>query len=353
MIISTANIEMSSTRKYECSRTDAYAYSSARMSAAKASTVVASSKEGDGGFLPTLNYKLLKGGSSDVATDTTTKGANAPEKSNLSKLMSDNDAKVRYQTLLFLFKQLFAHRMGGDYSCSMETLATDYLNNSSLTVETMDHLYSYSESETTTFSTTGTVVTEDGRELSFGVEIGMSRSFRAEFTESCSWIQNPSLDPLVINLEGDVADVSDQKFFFDLDQDGEDEYISKLAKGSGFLALDKNNDGIINDGSELFGTKSGDGFGDLALYDEDGNGWIDEADEIFDKLRIWCFDENGNGELYGLKESGVGAICLNRIATKFSLNDDFNNNHATIQETGLFLFESGKAGTVQHLDLAT
>ena len=88
-------------------------------------------------------------------------------------------------------------------------------------------------------------------------------------------------------------ELSDQTFYFDLDADGEEEEISML-KGSGYLALDKNEDGIINDGSELFGTGNGDGFADLARYDEDGNGWIDENDSIWSKLKIWCKDENGN-----------------------------------------------------------
>ena len=44
-----------------------------------------------------------------------------------------------------------------------------------------------------------------------------------------------------------------------------------MLNGSGYLALDKNGDGTINDGSELFGTRNGDGFADLAQYDEDGN----------------------------------------------------------------------------------
>ena len=53
-----------------------------------------------------------------------------------------------------------------------------------------------------------------------------------------------------------------------------------LGKGSGFLALDKDGNGKIDDGNELFGTKSSDGFGDLREYDSDGSGWIDENDEI-------------------------------------------------------------------------
>mgnify|MGYP000465316364 CR=1 FL=1 len=54
-----------------------------------------------------------------------------------------------------------------------------------------------------------------------------------------------------------------------------------LQGGSGYLALNKNGDGVINDGSELFGTASGDGFYDLSMYDEDGNGWIDENDHAY------------------------------------------------------------------------
>ena len=131
------------------------------------------------------------------------------------------------------------------------------------------------------------------------------------------------------------------------------EYISQLSAGSGYLALDKNGDGEINDGSELFGTASGDGFADLAQYDSDGNGWIDEADEIFDKLRIWSVDASGESTLIGLGKAGVGAIYLGSSDTEFSLNDMHNNTNAVIRKTGMFLYENGMAGTVQQLDLAT
>ena len=59
-------------------------------------------------------------------------------------------------------------------------------------------------------------------------------------------------------IGSDTADVRDQTFKFDLDADGREDEISMLGKGSGFLALDKNGNGKIDDGSELFGTKSGD-----------------------------------------------------------------------------------------------
>lgn len=209
------------------------------------------------------------------------------------------------------------------------------------------------EQETTAFQTTGSVVTADGRTLDFNLEFQMSREFASYYEESVSLENARFLDPLVINLDTDVASVSDQKFFFDLDADGKEESISGLHPGSGYLALDINGNGIIDDGKELFGTASGDGFLDLAKYDDDGNGWIDEKDAIFEKLLIWATDENGNSELYHLKEKDVGALYLGRVSTEHSLNDPLTNRaNGVIRSSGLFLYENGTAGTLQQLDLA-
>ena len=124
-------------------------------------------------------------------------------------------------------------------------------------------------------------------------------------------------------------------------------------EGSGFLALDKNNDGKINDGSELFGTKSGDGFKDLARYDEDHNGWIDENDSVFSKLKVWMKDEDGKDILLDLKRADVGAIYLGNADTQYSLKDDNHRLNAEVKKTGIYLKESsGAVGTVNHLDLA-
>ena len=209
------------------------------------------------------------------------------------------------------------------------------------------------EQETTAFQTTGSVVTADGRTLDFNLEFQMSREFASYYEESVSLENARFLDPLVINLDTNVASVSDQKFFFDLDADGKEESISGLHPGSGYLALDINGNGIIDDGKELFGTASGDGFLDLAKYDDDGNGWIDEKDAIFEKLLIWATDENGNSELYHLKEKDVGALYLGRVSTEHSLNDPLTNRaNGVIRSSGLFLYENGTAGTLQQLDLA-
>ncbi len=207
------------------------------------------------------------------------------------------------------------------------------------------------EKEDTVFGSTGVVHTADGREICFGAELRMSRSF-ASISQSISAENYIVTDPLVFNAGSDVATISDKKFRFDIDCDGKEEDISYATGNSGFLALDKNGDSKIGDGSELFGTKSGDGFADLSKYDSDGNGWIDEADDIFEDLLIWQKDDEGNDKLISLKDFGVGAIYLGNVDTEFSLNNEADNAaNGIIRKTGIYLKENGDVGSVQHVDL--
>lgn len=217
--------------------------------------------------------------------------------------------------------------------------------------EYKEQLY-YEESESTSFSTTGTVKCADGRQINFNLEMQMSRKFTAYYEKNYQSVQPKVCDPLVINLDSNIASMSDQKFLFDLDADGKEEMISMLGAGSGYLALDKNGDGTINDGNELFGPQSGNGFADLAKYDSDKNGWIDENDDIWSKLLIWTKDQNGEDRCFSLSQKNVGAICLSNAATDFSLNSTDNKTNGIIRKTGVFLYESGEVGTVQHLDVA-
>lgn len=210
----------------------------------------------------------------------------------------------------------------------------------------------FGEYENTAYEAAGKVRTADGREIEFNISLEMSRAF-CEQNETFVQEEIILTDPLVINLNTSHAAVSDQKFLFDIDADGKADEIAGLGEGSGLLALDQNRDGKINDGSELFGAKSGDGFKDLAQYDEDGNGWIDEADAIFKDLKIWMKNEDGSDRLISLKEAGVGALYLGSANTRFSLNDQATNEtNAVIQKTGVYLKESGEVGTMQHVDFA-
>lgn len=270
---------------------------------------------------------------------------NASQVSDLRKSIQ----KMQEDTLCWLLRILF----GGDTRLIDQSQNTEFVNN--VQQEFGGHYestYYYNESEYTSFETTGTAVTADGRKISFNVNLQMSRQFMEYSNTSIDFGAPQLTDPLVINLDNNIAHVSDQTFRFDIDADGTLDTISMLGPGSGYLALDKNEDGVINDGSELFGATSGNGFADLAAYDSDGNGWIDEADEVFDKLRIWSKGANGRDVLVGLGVAGVGAIYLGSADTEFSLNSAKNNTNAVIRQTGVFLYENGNAGTIQHVDVA-
>ncbi|WP_018702670.1 hypothetical protein [Anaeromusa acidaminophila] len=216
-------------------------------------------------------------------------------------------------------------------------------------VETRTH--TVSEAEYTAWSAQGRVTTEDGRTVQIDQTSLMLRSAEMVQTQSTATLE----DPLVIQYgKGSAAvGLTEEKYAFDLDADGQKDSMSFVKPGAGFLALDQNGDGKINDGSELFGAKSGDAFGDLAKFDADGNGWIDENDDVYGKLRIWAKDDQGKDQLLSLKEADVGAIYLGSVATEFSLKDSRNELQGQVRQSGLFLRDSGEVGTVQRLDLAT
>ncbi len=211
---------------------------------------------------------------------------------------------------------------------------------------------SYSESEQTDFSAAGVINTADGKQIAFSLSLSMSRSYQQESSTTLTIGDTRRLqDPLVLNFDGEAAQLTDQRFAFDLDADGDKESINFVAGGSGFLAFDRNGDGKINDGSELFGAASGNGFGELAALDDDHNGWIDENDAAFTKLQVWTKDSNGNDQLATLKEANVGAIGLGHVATAFDLKNADNDLQGRIRSSGVFLQEDGKVGTVQQIDL--
>lgn len=215
-----------------------------------------------------------------------------------------------------------------------------------------DYSERYSESEQTNFDATGVIRTEDGKEIKFNLSLSMTRSYSEESSTSIRLGDaRQKKDPLVINFGGNSAQLTSQRFKFDIDADGQADEINFVSGGSGFLALDRNGDGKINDGSELFGAKSGDGFAELAALDTDNNGWIDENDDAYGKLSVWTKDANGKDQLMTLKQANVGAISLSRVATPFEVKTPQNAQLGEIRSTGVYLRENGTAGTVQQVDL--
>ncbi|STZ07745.1 Uncharacterised protein [Moraxella caprae] len=133
-------------------------------------------------------------------------------------------------------------------------------------------------------------------------------------------------DPLALDLDGDgietIAHDKLKKAVFDHDGDGIAHATGWVKKDDGILVLDRNGDGVINDGREVFGDstilRTGEtakhGYEALADLDSDGNGKINADDAKFNELRVWRdLDSDGVsdvGELFGLHELGIGALNL-------------------------------------------
>ena len=170
----------------------------------------------------------------------------------------------------------------------------------------------------------------------------------------------PPRDPLIIDLGETGIELRslEHGVNFDLDNNGFAEKTAWIGTEDGFLALDRNGNGSIDNGGELFGdqvilkdgSKSESGFEALAELDDNGDGIIDNKDSAFANLRVWI-DANHNGksdsnELKTLNETGIISISLEH--SKVSIVDE---------ETGARIAESAsvtinKNGAVSTVDIS-
>uniref|UniRef100_UPI0034DFF0FA calcium-binding protein n=1 Tax=Snodgrassella gandavensis TaxID=2946698 RepID=UPI0034DFF0FA len=154
-------------------------------------------------------------------------------------------------------------------------------------------------------------------------------------------------DPLVLDLDGDgIETIAANQFegaMFDHDNDGIRTATGWIKSDDGILVIDRNGDGIINNGSELFGDstklKNGDlasnGYAVLSEFDSNGDGKVDANDKDFSQLRVWR-DLNQDGisqadELFTLEQVGVKSLNLEHRNTNTSLG-----NGNSLAQTGSF-----------------
>ena len=203
------------------------------------------------------------------------------------------------------------------------------------------------------FEADGVITTSEGDRISFSVSLEM---LIENYSENSVSVKSGAalIDPVMIDLSGKGIRFSDALFMFDLDGNGKKELISAPAEETGFLAIDKNGNGIIDDGTELFGPQTGNGFSELAHLDDDSNGWIDENDEVFDKLLIWQKAANGSDKLSSLRDAGISALSVTGIDTQFDVRSgpsmSSENIAAVLKKTGLLIKENKEISFLQEVD---
>ncbi|MDD3598470.1 MAG: hypothetical protein PHE23_18825, partial [Sulfuricurvum sp.] len=164
--------------------------------------------------------------------------------------------------------------------------------------------------------------------------------------------------PIVFDLNGNgiTSTYSESNdVYFDYDGDGLRERTGWSERGDALLAADINNDGVINDGSELFGdytklpngSNASDGYTAMLQYDSNSDGKIDSSDERFDDLLLWK-DTNLDGqsssdELSTLSENGIASIDVS--ANPRNLWE--NGNRISYETT--FTTTNGSDGIVRDL----
>ncbi|WP_292556451.1 calcium-binding protein [Methylobacter sp.] len=183
----------------------------------------------------------------------------------------------------------------------------------------------------------------------------IQQSVNDVFTAARNWFQRR--DPLTLDLDGDGLETvgidSANPILFDHDGDGVSNATGWIKPDDGFLVLDRNGNGLIDNGTELFGDSTplyaggtaADGFAALAQEDTNGDGLVNAGDANWDNLRVWQ-DANSDGitdagELHSLESLTITGFHVAKLENTTRLG---NGNQ--IADLGSFIRDDGTEGTV-------
>lgn len=209
-------------------------------------------------------------------------------------------------------------------------------------------------------STAGSTATSVSVSVSISASVSVSSvtdqilSGKINFSEGMRLISaqlniTQQCDPLVLDINGDGIDLSGAAdgVNYDIRGTGETVRTGFVRGDDALLFLDQNGNNMADNGRELFGDQEGDanGFAELAQYDENADGQIDELDAAYTKLRLWQ-DKNADGvsqedEVSSLYEMGLRSISL---AYQNVHEDDGKGN--TLAQRGSFTRNDGTTGVV-------
>ncbi len=168
-------------------------------------------------------------------------------------------------------------------------------------------------------------------------------SARLSFSSETAEEEIKQTDPLAFDLNGNGIETTGVKHGvqFDIDGNGLTEQTSFVSGGDAFLSYDKNGNGIIDNGHELFGDQNGatNGFEELKKHDENQDGIIDKNDAIYSRLSLLSLDQDNQQKTSSLAEHHIQSINLN-----------YNNQHQAInyydviEQSGSFKRTNGTSG---------
>lgn len=208
-----------------------------------------------------------------------------------------------------LIKQLLIeHSSSESESISLDTDSLDLTltrsRSSELSLALDENSLSFSWTQTETFAAT---VVGEGFSLSIaGVRV---QSFSLELEREVG-----QSDPLQIDMAGDGFETTGLSWAvrFDITGDGQAEQVSVATDDDAVLALDRNQNGRIDSGKELFGDQHGraNGYAELRRHDDNRDQVIDASDAIFSALKLLRWHSDGRQQLLSLAEAGISALSL-------------------------------------------
>lgn len=160
-------------------------------------------------------------------------------------------------------------------------------------------------------------------------------------------------DPIIVQFGSQgLGEINGQRIF-DINQDSRLDSLPVFSGDVGYLVHDTNDNMIADNGSELFGPKTGQGFTELAQLDSNKNGFIDAGDEQFEKLYLWqpSSEENQEEQWLSLKEANIKAISLSKIDTPFDFYDQNGEVQARLRQSSFAISEDGAGRGVHQVDV--
>jgi len=155
-------------------------------------------------------------------------------------------------------------------------------------------------------------------------------------------------DPLLVQFgQQGLGDISGQ-VDFDINQDNKTDKLPTFSGDIGYLVYDKNSNNRADNGSELFGPTTGNGFSELAQLDDNNNGFLDKEDSAYQQLYLWQPEKN---TWLSLAEAEIEAISTVAIATPYTFYNENDEVQAQLRYSSFAISESGRGFGVHHVDV--